>query len=294
MSKSTIKAWRLIQKVDGIGGSRKFCTENGLISSLNTKNNYKYYISSYLDWRNFNGLPNNEQDKVQELQSFLSEIAEFSAQKTVDGYKCALSKVFRKKLRKVKSEIPTVTTSRNYHLSEVLLVIKNMTTKNALSILLCHFAGVRAHEVATLQRSNEATKSNARTWSDDRFTGTDRFHIYLVTGKGGLTREVAIPNELVLLLEKRRYDKPIRVVDRGIYYYPLYDVGFGKALSQAFSRASLKELGWSTGLHGTRHAYAQNRVFKLTNMRIEYDYAMKIVSEELGHFRPNITLCYLR
>lgn len=294
MNKNKIKAWRLIQKVDGIGNSRKFCTENGLISALTTKNNYKYYISAYLDWRDFNGLPKNEQDKIQDLQNFLFEIAEFSAQKTVDGHKSALSKVFKKKLRKVKSEISTTIHSRNYYLSEILLITKNITQMNALSILICYYTGLRAHEVATLQRSNEAIKSNTRNWSDDRFIGISRFKIYLVTGKGGLIREVAIPNELVFLLEKRRRDTPLKVVDRGIYYVSNYDIGFGKALSQSFSRASVKELNWSTGLHGTRHSYAQNRLFKLTNIGVEYVHAMKIVSEELGHFRPSITLCYLR
>lgn len=294
MNKNLIKAWRLIQKVDGVGKTRKYCTDNGLISSLNTKNNYKYNINAYLDWRDFNGLPGNEQDKVQDLQCFLFEIAEFRAQKTVDSYKSALGKVFRKKLRNVKSQIPTTTYSRNYYISEILIIIKNMGAKNALSILMCFCAGLRAHELATLQRYDEAFKTDTRKWSDDRFKGIDRFQIYLVTGKGGLVREVAIPNELALLLEKRRRDTPVRVVDRGIYYNSNYDLGFGKTLSQAFSRASFKELGWSTGLHGTRHSYAQNRIFKLTNMRIEYEHAMKIVSEELGHFRPSITLCYLR
>ena len=113
-------------------------------------------------------------------------------------------------------------------------------------------------------------------------------------GKGGLVREVEIPNELVILLESHRLDTAIVIRDRGVNYETYYDLSAGKALSQAFSRASQKMLNWTTGLHGTRHSYAQNRLFRLLDIGISYDGALKIISEELGHFRPSITLCYLR
>ena len=86
-------------------------------------------------------------------------------------------------------------------------------------------------------------------------------------GKGGLSREVAIPIELSEVIEIRRYSQPKIVKDRGIYYESNYDLGFGKALSESFSRASGKFLGWSTGLHGLRHSYAQNRLYKLYRLR---------------------------
>ena len=176
----------------------------------------------------------------------------------------------------------------------MLIVIQHLDEKNALATLLCYFAGLRAHEIATIKRLNESKKSNTRKWSNDRFKDIDNYQLYLVAGKGGLVREVAIPSELAEVIEKRRYDTPKKVKDRGINYLTNYDLGFGKALSESFSRASLKHLGWSTGLHGLRHSYAQNRLYKLIRSNAPFNDALKIVSEELGHFRPSITLCYLR
>lgn len=264
-NKTRKKAWRLLQRIDGIGQSRKYCKQYGLVSSLITKKNYHSCICTYVDWRKFNQLPDNEQDKLTDLNIFLEEKAEISMQKTVDHYRCALSLVFKKKLAHVKSEIHSTTTSRNYYLSEVLLITKNLSEKNALSILLCYFSGLRAHELATLKRIDESEKTTKRKWSPDRFIGIESYSLYLVKGKGGLVREVAVPNELANLLERRRLANPVTVQDRGVNYEACYDIATGKALSQSFSRASKKELNWSTGLHGTRHSYAQNRLFKLTN-----------------------------
>lgn len=293
-NKHKARAWRLIQRVDGVGQSRKHCKNHGLISSLNAKRNYHSCISLYLNWREENGLPQSQQDKLADLEAFMGELSEVFMQKTLNQYKSALSIVFNKKLSTFKSQIPENNNSRNYYLSEILLIIQNLQEKNAISILLCYFSGLRAHEVITLRRKDEAKKSNSRKWLSVRFKGVENFQIYLVKGKGGLVREVAIPYELVEIIEKRRLSAPNIVIDRGIKYETYYELGFGKALSEAFSRASQKVLNWTAGLHGNRHSYAQNRLFKLLKLGLEYEYALKIISEELGHFRSSITLCYLR
>ena len=293
-NKNRARAWRLIQKRSALGKSRAYGRENKFISSIGAQRSYHSAISLYLGWRDENNLPTSQQDKLSDLINFLSEISEIYMQKTIDQYLGALSIVFKKKLPYIKSEIPEKNGARNYYLSEVLLIIRDLDEKNALSILICYFAGLRAHEVATIKRPNEAKKSNTRKWSNDRFKGLDNYHIYLVTGKGGLVREVAIPTELSEIIEKRRYFEPNKVKDRGIYYLSNYDLGCGKALSESFLRASAKLLGWSTGLHGLRHSYAQSRLYKLIDLVVTFNDALKIVSEELGHFRPSVTLCYLR
>ena len=293
-NKNKARAWRLIQKRSALGKSRSYGRENKLISSIGAQRSYHSAISLYLCWREENNLPTSEQDKLCDLINFLSEIAEIFRQKTVDQYSGALAIIFKKKLPHIKSGIPENNEPRNYYLSEVLIVIQHLDEKNALAILLCYFAGFRAHEIATIKHFNEAKKSNTRKWSNDRFKDIDKYQLYLVAGKGGLVREVAIPSELAEVIEKKRYNTPKKVKDRGIYYLINYGLGFGKALSESFSRASLKHLGWSTGLHGLRHSYAQNRLYKLINLGIPFNDALKIVSEELGHFRASITLCYLR
>lgn len=293
-NKNKSRAWRLIVKVSALGKSRAYGKECKLISSINTQKSYQSAISQYLDWRDENNLPEREQDKFSDLTAFLSEISEIFMQQTVDQYTSALSIVFKKKLPKFKSEIPKNNQSRNYFLSEVLRIIKNLESKNAIAILLCYFSGLRAHEIATIRRLGEIKKSTSRKWSPDRFNLINSYKIYLVQGKGGLIREVAIPNELSEVIEKRRLETPVKVIDRGIYYETFYELGYGKALSQCFSRSSKKLLNWTTGLHGLRHSYAQNRIYSLIDAGISFNSSLKIISEELGHFRPKVTLCYLR
>lgn len=49
-----------------------------------------------------------------------------------------------------------------------------------------------------------------------------------------------------------------------------------------------------TGTHGLRHNYAQARVAELTESGTSFSRAVWIVSEEMGHHRPSITMTYLR
>jgi integrase len=102
-----------------------------------------------------------------------------------------------------------------------------------------------------------------------------------------------IPTELAHQLETQRLAEPKTVTDRGTHVVQYYDIGAGNAWSLSFSRASTRELGWSTGAHGLRHAYAQERMRELQATGVGYLEARGIVSQELGHFRPEITETYL-
>jgi hypothetical protein len=59
--------------------------------------------------------------------------------------------------------------------------------------------------------------SSHRHWSPERFLGRDGVR-YIVTGKGGLRREVMIPHDLAGGLEARRLEAARGVTDRGITY----------------------------------------------------------------------------
>ena len=48
------------------------------------------------------------------------------------------------------------------------------------------------------------------------------------------------------------------------------------------------------GLHGLRHGYAQDRMAELTRLGLSSKHRLLIVSQELGHFRPEIVTAYLR
>ena len=84
------------------------------------------------------------------------------------------------------------------------------------------------------------------------------------------------------------------MTDRGIRYTQHYDLGGGLAWSRSFSAASKRALGWSTGGHGLRHSYAQERIEDLQRDGHTYDSALGLVSQEMGHFRGDITEVYLR
>lgn len=117
---------------------------------------------------------------------------------------------------------------------------------------------------------------------------------YSVIGKGGLIREVMIPDNLAQHLEDRRLDQAIKVIDRNIIYQQHYAIQAGRNWSQSFSRSSQHVLVWSNGAHGLRHSCTQERMDELRSQGLTREYALEVVSQELGHFRPDITEIYLR
>ena len=88
--------------------------------------------------------------------------------------------------------------------------------------------------------------------------------------------------------------QPRTVYDRGIRYQQHYDIGGGKPWSDSFSQAARRALGWSEGAHGLRHSYAQARMDALQGAGRNYHDALAVVSQEMGHFRADITEVYLR
>ncbi|MDE9483869.1 site-specific integrase, partial [Xenorhabdus bovienii] len=117
---------------------------------------------------------------------------------------------------------------------------------------------------------------------------------YTVQGKGGLVREVLIPHHLAEQLESLRRPEPRPITDRGINYLSSYEIGAGKAWTNSFSAAAGRVLGWSAGAHGVRHSYAQERMSELQRQGLVREDALTTVSQEMGHFRPEITETYLR
>lgn len=196
------------------------------------------------------------------------------------------------KLTVVKSEKETILQSRAYTSEQVQAIANAQTERNALATEIAHSAGLRAHELHTLQRIEERAPSN-RPALETKFSGREGAR-YTVQGKGGLVREVVIPSHLAKRLEERRLDTPKTVNDRGIRYESRYDIAGGQRFSNSFSAAANRTLGWSEGAHGVRHSYAQERMQELQNQGISKDKALETVSQEMGHFRPEITEVYLR
>jgi integrase len=192
----------------------------------------------------------------------------------------------------IKSEQQQVLESRAYTPAQISAITERQTDKNALATEIAHAAGLRAHEILTLRRADERP-ADARPTRDEKFA-VRQGERYTVVGKGGLCREVLIPHELANRLEATRLEQPERVTDRGVYYQSNYAIGGGQRWSNSFSQASNVALGRSTGAHGLRHSYAQERMGELQRDGLSYRDALQVVSQEMGHFRDSITEVYLR
>ncbi|MDE0343436.1 MAG: site-specific integrase [Deltaproteobacteria bacterium] len=221
-------------------------------------------------------------------------------QKALDLHRQALQAMLRhvsgrlpegERLTIVRSHRPKRRGGRAYTPQQVRLVAAAQNARNGLSTLIAHAAGLRAHELFTLARPDEQPP-DVRPARPEKFAGRPGLD-YTVIGKGGLVRLVRIPEHLAERLEARRHETPKQVVDRGIRYVTRYDVAGGVAWSVSFSSASKRALGWSRGAHGSRHSFAQERMRELQRLLVRAE-ALEVVSQELGHFRPEITETYLK
>jgi integrase len=231
-------------------------------------------------------------------QQYLAHRADQVGQKTLDLDRQALQILPAvEKLERTKSEYDAerklAEESRGYSAPQVAAITAVQNPRNALATSVAAAAGLRAHELLTLRPAGEQPVSDHRAWSPARFAGLEGAR-YTVTGKGGLTREVVLPTELAERLEARRLAEPVGVKDRGVHYQQVYDLAAGKNWSASFSSASQTQLGYSTGAHGLRHGYAQQRMDTLQGSGQVYEDALLIVSQEMGYFRPDITEVYLR
>lgn len=236
------------------------------------------------------------------MLSYMDGRAKEVGQKTLDMERQAVQSMMQhlthqlahgERLPVIKTSLEEHLESRSYLREQVDLIINHQTDKNALATKIAHAAGLRAHELLTLRPANERA-ADERPALNSKWQGSEAAATYTVQGKGGLIREVKIPLELAKKLEERRLDAPERVNDRGVFYEKHYDIGGGQSWSQSFTSSSNEALGWSSGAHGLRHSYAQERMDELQAIGFNRENALETVSQEMGHFRPEITEVYLR
>lgn len=268
------------------------------IAGLGTSLSYETSLRLAADWLRKTGRASLFDLTPKAAKTYLIERAKMVGQKTLDRDRQALQAALRAsgrftdagKLPIIQADRQQQLNSRNYTLDQVQRIMACQNERNAFSTALASATGLRAHELLTLLPATERPMS-------DRPADPQKFRdgvCYTVVGKGGLIREVSIPHHLAQRLEARRQVTPIEVVDRRIHYTNYYDVAGGQAWSQSVSEASQRALGFSNGAHGIRHSYAQDR-YREVQLRLGDIYrAKEIVSQELGHFRPEITDTYLR
>ena len=271
-----------------------------IVKSVGTVRNYEQALRNVATHLAYS--QQNLKDLTPDLAKiYLEHRAEQVGQKTLDMERQAIQLMLQhvthkleptQRLDVIKSEIAQILSSRAYTTEQVQAIAALQAPQNALATEIAHSAGLRAHELLTLQRA-DLRPADDRPALESKFSHRDGV-LYTVTGKGGLTREVLIPSNLAEKLEDRRLSVPQQVTDRGIHYQKHYDIGGGRAFSQSFSRASNNALGYSHGAHGLRHSYAQERMDELRSNGLAREVALETVSQEMGHFRADITEVYLR
>ena len=274
---------------------------SGNLKSVGTGRNYQQALTRAAEYASSVRIPGglhglSREDAIR----FLERRGQVVGQKTLDLDRQALQSFLRsigklqpsERLPVIKSEQTQALQSRAYSREQVRRIASHQRESNALSTEIAHAAGLRAHELLTLQPAKERRADN-RPARDEKFLGRSG-HRYIVIGKGGLTREVLLPTYLAERLEALRLEVPIVAADRGVYYKQHYQLPGGHAWSQSVTAASYRALGWSTGAHGLRHSYAQQRMTELQSKGLLRSDALETVSQELGHFRPEITEIYLR
>lgn len=291
--------------------------QGGRIKSVGTARNYESrlkQITVYLQKQRLGSLRDMTPDSALD---YLRERAAVVGQKTLDMERQALQSMMQyvthqlpagQTLEVVKSTAPKSHTgkpgkptlgkrlaeeSRLYSHAQVALIVARQSPHNALATEIAYAAGLRAHELLTLRRIHHQAPDERPTHAL-KFVGLRDTTIgYTVYGKGGLTREVRIPVPLARRLEATCLAEPIKVTDRGVHYQQHYALGGGQPWSKSFGAAAKAALGWSKGAHGLRHCYAQERLSTVQRY-LTREEAKRVVSQELGHFRPAITEAYLR
>jgi len=287
------QAEHAVSRKIALGLERHSHQGDGRIHSVGTARGYQQALKGFAEYLQAQRLGDLGTATVAEGQQYLADRAEMVAQKTLDLDRQAIQMHLGIQLKVVMSEKETVLSTRSYTPAQVERIASAQTERNSLATHIAYTAGLRAHELLTIRPASERSASSHRQWSTERFAGRSGER-YTVEGKGGLVREVLLPKTLSDRLEARHLPEPRQVTDRGVLYSQSYDIGGGKTWSQSFSAASTRELGYSTGAHGLRHSFAQERMHELQCSGMRYDEARSTVAQEVGHFDKKTTEAYLR
>lgn len=263
-----------------------------LIRSRQTCVDYEDCVANFLSFRAEGRVPAEGPFLRSEADEFLFLNSLVWRQKTVDQHRQALNKVLCVDLPRYKAGVPTLIRGRAYTDEEINLITAQLGERHGLAVRLLTATGMRALEPLSLTDLDKLPPSPDRPWRDDLFAGVENYILCCTQGKGGLVRQIAVPEAIYGEISSLRFAQPTVVRDRKKSYAPTFDLAAGQALSQAFTRASNKAVGFSLGIHGLRHSYIQRRLHELQELGITYPESLEICAQEAGHFRADITLHY--
>lgn len=125
--------------------------------------------------------------------AYLEQRGQAVGQKCLDMERQAIQAMFRHVTNKlgagetlpvIKADQPQVLGSRAYNPQQVALICERLAPHNALATEIAYTAGLRAHELLTLQPRSERTP-DPRPALPTKFEGREDGSRYVVTGKGG-------------------------------------------------------------------------------------------------------------
>ena len=291
-----------VRKGLALGKPRHQARDHGLIHSIGTALSYQQALKLFCRWIQSRRLGDLRSADVTLVQGYLNERQSQVGQKTLDRDRQAAQFLLRQTGINVKLKRNFSTfddgrklakQSRGYTPEQVDAIVARQSARTGLATRIAYAAGLRAHELLTIRPKSKQPASTHRKWSNKRFSGRNG-EAYTVVGKGGLIREIRLPSHLARALENVRLTEPRTIVDRNIKYRQHYHLTGGVYFSFIFGKTSKAVLGWSTGAHGLRHGYAQDRMDELLELGFTRTERMGVISQELGHFRPDIVIEYLR
>lgn len=295
------QATRAIRSITSLGTPRHGNRDDNRVHSVGTMRTYRQAFKTTAMWLNERYGVQLYGASREQIREYLDERADQVGTKHLNNERRCLELYYRERYKsadfrvdRVQSRIAREQTARAYSPQQVAYLTARMSPRMSLSTRLTSAGGLRASELYSLRRIEERVPAQHRDWSQHRFIGREDWARYTVDGKGGLVREVRLPQALARELEMHRLDEPKVVRDRDVRIESHYDVSGGRNFSNAFSRDSKRHLDWSAGAHGLRHSYAQLRMDEIADRGASHDEARKIVSQELGHFRPDIRDVYVR
>ena len=262
-----VQSRRLVSKKLALGMARHTNKDRNLIHSVRTAGAYRETLERTARWMQARGHVDGCRNmSAEDAAAYLTERAENVTQKTLNQERQALQKCLPQfdgvqlpRIKATKPPTPLSTDSRAYTREQIERIRIRQREDNAFSTHLVATTGIRGIELYTIRRLNEQPSSSHRRWNPERFAGREDWASYSVLGKGGLVREIRLPPKMARELEARRRETPRTVTEREVKYEQHYDIAAGKSWATSFSEASRRELSWTTGGHGPRHTYAQER-----------------------------------
>ena len=299
------QARQLIGKYIAQGKSRHERRDENLLHGRRTTDHYRQALTRAAKWMINKGYPRGLHNIDEQLfEEFLQYRATRLTQDGLDYESAILRRIVpqlqdieRPRVVALKEPTRLSTENRANTPAQAQAIIDLLEPDDALSACLIANTGIRVSEPPTLADPKDRPPSPHRRWSPERYAGMGPGREYTEIGKGGLIMPIWVPQHLVPAVEAKRLPVPVWEKDhRGNWFKRYFDLPGGTEFGKRFAKASKAVVGkkGNKGPHGLRHMFAQIRLAYHMDQGHSYKEARRLVSQQVGHFRDQITKTYLR